>query len=117
MNKVLVRCWELSIPFRQSNAKLYITYPEDNSGHRLITCTNCGEVYAVTISKEVYVGPSLEEKLLSMQCNTCGIALTDNYEFYPETFISDGVKFCYKRSLQMPLEEESIVKEFLSIYD
>jgi len=119
MNKVSVRCWEVenhrlgeSVPDH-----LIITYPEDNSGHELITCLNCGEIYAVTVVKEVYIGPPLAEKVKGIRCVSCGEYLIGNYAYYPETYIADGKQHAYRRNIELPDDKQSIVKELFGIYD
>ena len=119
MNKVSVRCWEVQ-NYRSGEAspdRLFITYPEDNSGHDLITCLNCGKVYAVTVAKEVYVGPPLAEKLKDINCVSCGKLLDGNYGYYPEVYVSDGNQHTHKREIEVPDDNLSIVKEFYGIYE
>lgn len=119
MKKVNVRCWEVRI-FRQGNDSpdiLYVTYPEDNNGYDLITCLKCGKIYAVNVAIEVYVGPSLREKLRNIKCIECGESLGENYAFYPSNYVAGGNIFNYEKSLEIPLVENSIIKEFDGIYD
>lgn len=118
MNKVLVRCWEvLNYVHDDSPHKLYITYPEDNSGHDLICCMSCGAVYAVTVAKEVYVGPPLPEKVKGLKCVNCRNLLEDNYSFYPETYVINGLRYSFVRALEMPDDNLAITKEFYGIYE
>ncbi len=119
MNKVSVRCWEIE-NYRSGAAApdhLFITYPEDNSGHELITCTNCGELYAVTVVKEVYVGPPLSTKVKGLKCIKCGGQLEENFAYYPETYFADGELITYQRDTVMPDDNKSLVKEFYGIYE
>ncbi|MBS3955316.1 MAG: hypothetical protein KGZ88_20390 [Methylomicrobium sp.] len=119
MNKVLVRCWELE-SYQSGVIKphiLYITYPEDNSGHDLITCMECGEIYAVTVVKEVYIGPPLSEKIKELKCVRCGRALDGNYSYYPERYVFDGNSYSFNRPKELPDDKLSIVKEFYGIYE
>ena len=119
MNKVKVRCWNISQwrPGVDRSDELFITYPEDNSGHSLITCLSCGGLFAVTVAKEVYVGPPLEEKLLDAICSQCGRGLRGNWAYYPEAYVVDGQVFSYERASVIPPDEESIVREFDGIYE
>jgi hypothetical protein len=105
-----------NIPSAESDC-LYLTYPEDNSGHNLITCLKCGAVYAVTIAEEVYVGPPLDNKLKGLDCSHCGSSLEGNYAYYPETYIASGKKHSYCRPTEIPPDDQSIVKEFEGIYE
>lgn len=119
MNKVLVHCWEIGIltPSSDQSEKVFITYPEDNSGHTLVTCLSCGAVYAVTVAKEVYVGPPLAEKLSQISCSQCARTLGGNWAYYPETHLVDGKVRSYKRPTRIPPDEESIVREFYGVYE
>ncbi len=119
MNKVKVRCWKVSQhrPGTGSSDELFITYPEDNSGHSLITCLSCGALLAVTVVKEVYVGPPLEEKLSDLSCPECGGALKGNWAYYPEAYVVDGVVCGYERPSVIPPDEESLVMEFYGVYE
>jgi hypothetical protein len=119
MNRVKVRCWAVSqkIPGVARADELFITYPEDNSGHSLITCLSCGRLFAVTVAKEVYVGPPLEDKLLDATCPQCGRGLRGNWAYYPETYVVDGQAFSFERARVIPPDEESFVMEFDGVYE
>ena len=119
MNKVSVRCWEVKDYDIGIEAPhhLYITYPEENSGHDLITCTKCGAIFAVTVAKEVYIGPPLKEKLMSVKCSCCGTPLGNNFAYYPETYMVNGELYSFNRPLEIPSDEDSIIKEFDGIYE
>jgi hypothetical protein len=119
MNKVLVRCWKVENYRVGANASdhLFITYPEDNSGHELITCKNCGELYAITIVKEIYVGPPLNEKLRGIKCIKCAINLDSNFAYYPENYFVNGEMFTYRRDVLIPRDNESLVREFYGVYE
>ena len=119
MKKIPVRCWEVK-NYRLGKAYpdcLFITYPESDNGHDLITCLNCGEIYAVTIVKEVYLGPPLEEKIKGLNCVSCGKPLKNNYASYPDLYIADGKQYAYSRDMVLPSDSQSIVKEFYGIYE
>jgi DNA-directed RNA polymerase subunit N (RpoN/RPB10) len=119
MNKVLVRCWEVEVHRQgaQTPDCLLITYPEENSGHDLITCLQCGQIYAVTVAKEVYVGPPLLQKILDLQCVNCGAPLAHNYAPYPETYVVSGARHSYHRATELPSDESSVIKELYDIYE
>ena len=97
--------------------KLFITYPEDNSGHSLITCLTCGALFAVTVATEVYVGPPLNAKLDAVMCPKCGIRLSDNLAYYPETYVIEGRVHSFERSCSLPPNDELTVEEFDGIYE
>lgn len=63
MQKSLVRCWKIINWQRNNPNELFLSYPEDNRGHSLISCLKCGHIYAVSESRRVYRGPALQEKL------------------------------------------------------
>lgn len=105
-----VRCWEI-------RKGVYITYPEGNLGHELITCLSCGTVYAVDVSRKVYVGPPLEERLKDLACLKCGCNLGTSWAFYPEKHLTDTGRIeVLQRPMQLPPDDQSIVAEFPEIY-
>lgn len=118
MNRVKVRCWKMQVYNQGENPHyLYITYPEDNSGHDLITCLNCGAIYAVTVAKQVYVGPPLQEKIQGVNCTSCRKLLEGNYSYYPDSYIANGKRFSFNRPHDIPPDSESMVMEFEGIYE
>lgn len=112
MSTVKVRCWKIN----NGGDEIFITYPEGNAGHELITCLNCGQVYCVNVAKRVYIGPSLPEKLAEMTCINCKQDLAENWAYYPETYVVDGSVKTFERPSMMPDDSESLVKEFPEIY-
>ena len=119
MIKISVRCWEIK-NYRALETcpdSLFINYLEENSGHELITCISCGEVYDVTVVKEVYIGPPLDKKVKGMKCVNCGGNLEDNFDYYPETYIASGAKYTFTRNMEIPTDKESLVKDFYGIYE
>jgi hypothetical protein len=116
MKKSLVRCWKMTNYASEWKDEICITYPEDNTGHRLITCLNCGMVYSVSVSKMVYIGPPLEQKLTQCSCSRCGKRLAETYGFYPDTYLSHGTVITFERPIRIPPPEESVVEEFEEIY-
>lgn len=119
MNKVLVRCWRLEQirPGTVQPDHLFITYPEGADGHSLITCLRCGALCAVTVTKEIYVGPPLAEKLRDLPCAKCGAVLGGNWAFYPETYLANGQVYAADRPATIPPDDESIVMEFDGVYE
>jgi RNase P subunit RPR2 len=115
MKIIQVRCWHVRATGRKDD--LLITYPEDNQGHALISCLECGAVYAVTVAKQVYFGPPLEQKLQRMKCINCGALLAKTYAAYPDRYRDDnGNVREYDRSSRIPDDEDSIVAELPDIY-
>jgi len=113
MRQDKVVCWE----YEWGNEKIYITYPEDNTGYDLISCLKCGQLYAVNITKQVYIGPPLEEKLNELQCTKCASKLAETYSRYPDKYLSkSGQINCFERPINIPPDNQSIIKEFYSIY-
>lgn len=114
MERTKVRCWEIDVNGRD---RVFITYPEDNYGHDLISCLNCGAIYAASVFKQVYHGPPLSEKLKEINCWKCNELLANTYNLYPDKFLSiSGEIKSFDRLLQIPLDEDSLVEEFYSIY-
>lgn len=119
MKKLQVRCWRVS-QYRLGVTRpdeLFVTYPEDNSGHSLITCLSCGELFAVTVAKEVYIGPPLETKVLGVACPQCGSSLSGNWAYYPDTYVVDGRSYSYDRPAVPPPDEDSELKDLNGIYE
>ena len=119
MKKISVRCWKIEANSLEPgfSEDLFVTYPEGNNGHDLITCTNCGEIYAVTVVTEVYAGPPLAEKVKEINCVGCKVGLDNNYAPYPETFFDNGTLRSYQRDSTIPSDETSILKEFWGLYE
>ena len=114
-----VRCWPISLA--NSAGQLedghWITFPEENQGHDLIVCIGCGHLYAVNITKMVYVGPPLNEKLKTLSCSQCGEILCRSGRQYPETFRdSNGVVLAYERPREIPADGQSVVRDFEQLY-
>ena len=118
MKKDLVRCY-IHNNYRIAGSTpdiLYITYPDCNLGHTLLSCMNCGEIYAVDIQAETYADISLANKLSSLKCVKCGLTLSDVCKPYPETYTKDGVEIQFERPTLYPDNEPSITREFYAIY-
>lgn len=116
MKKVKVRCFQIHLNTVLQD-QLYIAYPEGNAGYDLISCLNCGQVYAVDVEKSVYIGPSIEEKLKELKCIKCQAELANTHSNYPEKYLGcDGKIYLYTRETEMPVDENSIIKEFPEIY-
>jgi hypothetical protein len=117
MKKEKVRCWEIIINNGDQNDAVFITYPEGSMGHRLISCLNCGEIFSVNVTKELYSEMDFNEKVSSTICPRCDSILGNNYHEYPEKYLSkNGMIYKYDRCLRIPEDHLSIVKEFYEIY-
>lgn len=116
MKKVAVRCWEIkNYHTDREPDTLFITYPEGHMGYSLLTCLTCGAIYAVDVSAELYIAP-LDEKLKEVRCTHCNNFLSNNYAYYPETYVKNGKIYHFKREMVIPPDEESVIKEFEAIY-
>jgi DNA-directed RNA polymerase subunit RPC12/RpoP len=114
-----VRCWPISLPNKDGALESghWITFPEDNSGHDLIVCTNCGHLYAVNIARMVYVGPTLAEKLETVHCVRCGKQLNECGMKYPEVYLdASGSVLHYERDSEIPSDDQSVVRDFDQLY-
>lgn len=120
MKPVKVRCWPVrncvSLDGKMVAHDLWITYPDQGMGHRLITCLACGAVYCVDQIKEVY-DLALEQRLAKLTCERCGKALAENWAEYPDTYVVDGTSHRFPRESVIPATEDSEVREFPGIYD
>jgi DNA-directed RNA polymerase subunit N (RpoN/RPB10) len=97
--------------------ELFITYPEGEMGHRLICCKSCGKVYAVNVTKQLYIEPDINLRLSSMKCISCGESLHNNWHYYPEKYLgADGKLQSFERSIVIPPDSESIIEEFPEIF-
>jgi hypothetical protein len=118
MIKSKVRCWKVE-QWRKGEKSpdlIYITYPEDNSGHNLLSCLKCGHIYAVSVTKLVYTGPPLVEKLKGMSCIQCGTNLDQSLTSYPDRYFVNGLIFEFSRPKEIPPASDSLVMEFDEIY-
>lgn len=119
MKKEPVRCWPISLPNKDGKLESghWITFPEDNSGHDLVVCINCGHLYAVNIARMVYVGPPLEVKLGAINCVQCGRRLSECGKGYPETYRdASGAVQRYERHSELPSDDLSVVRDFEQLY-
>lgn len=112
MKQSKVRCWELA-------PGVFISYPEGNWGHALISCLNCGQVYAVDQGLEVYLGPPLAKKLSEsrVMCVKCTEPLDAYWAEYPDRRLGeDGKVVSFERPFEIPPDSTSLVMEFPEIY-
>jgi len=112
MKTVLVRCWKIG-PHRE----LLITYPEGDMGHRLICCKTCGQIYAVNVTKQLYIEPDINKHLGTTRCLKCAAPLVDNWVYYPDQYVGRDGKLCdYERPIEIPSDADSIVESFPEVY-
>ena len=113
MIKEQVRCWRVG-----KNDELFITYPECDQGHRLIACCSCGKVYAVNVLKQLYNELDLDQYLNNNKiiCVQCSIDLNNNWVYYPDTYVENNCIRTFKRTSEIPKDEDSIIVELLEIY-
>ena len=118
MIKSKVRCWKVEHwrKGEKSPDQIYITYPENNSGHNLLSCLRCGHIYSVSVTKLVYIGSPLVEKLKGMCCIQCGTNLDRSLTAYPDRYFVDGQILEFKRPKEIPPASDSLVMEFDEIY-
>lgn len=112
-----VRCWKVH-KADAVNGVVFATYPSGNSGHTLHSCSLCGHVYAVDLSVQVYLGPSIEEIIRNKQCSRCAASLSGSLHRYPETFVGhDGEKKEWERPFEIPHAEDSLILDFEDLYE
>ena len=119
MKTILVRVWKVIAHNSRYGEidELTISYPEGNNGYDLIVCLKCGKVHAASVAKQVYVGPSLEEKIKASKCAGCGHSLLDGWSRYPDRYIGHtGEILEFSRPLLMPDLADSLVQEFPDLY-
>jgi hypothetical protein len=107
-----VRCWKTGL-----HLGLFITYPEGDMGHRLICCKSCGQIHAVSVTKQLYIEPDLDMHLRSVMCVGCAKLLGNNWAFYPDTYVgADGQLYAYERSQEIPNDSDSLVMSFPEVF-
>lgn len=119
MKKVQVRCWEITVPKCGDCAQtaVLVTYAEGDYGYELRSCLECGEIYAVDVAWESYLGPPLDEALRQLNCANCGCSLAESSSEYPSKFLcSNGVVSSVERPPEAPAFEASQIRELYGIY-
>ncbi len=117
MNLTQVRCWKIHAPGADHGDDLLITYPEGHYGHALWSCLKCGQIYAAGVEDEMYLGPSVQEKINSIICIQCGASLANSAAPYPEKYRDhEGDTCIYERSRIIPNDEDSMVIKLPDIY-
>ena len=119
MKTLKLPCWRVQDyrPWEKKSNSLFITYPEAHMGYDLITCLDCGEVYAIAVTMEMYRGP-LPEILSGISCRKCGANLGKSYAKYPDTYRGpNGEKITFERSRLIPGDKERVFVEFNTITD
>jgi len=112
-----VRCWEESVSHGGESQVLLLTYPEGSLGYRLVSCLQCGTVYAANVTKQLYVGPSLPELLGTLVCQKCGAQLGTSGHPYPEKYLGiDGEVHSYERPPEIPQDSDAVVRELPDLY-
>ncbi len=112
-----IRCWKLKVYCGEKEQEIYITFPENEMGYKLISCLKCGKIYSANITKEIYIGPDIETLMSNISCEECGSNLGINGALYPEKYLGlDKLTHEYKRSLEIPDDKDSIICEFPELY-
>ncbi len=115
MKRVLIRCWEEVVcgPGSTIGDTIYIPSAEAHMGFRLIQCGECSEIYAISISAEMYSDTDLIEGLC---CVSCACQLAHHAHEYPRTYRKqDGEVGHIDPSFFDLNDERSITQAFYSI--
>ncbi len=122
MKKSKSKCYNV-VSFDQNLKPIqsvYLTYRSDmGQGYTFLSCLECGTIYLYDSEHEVYVGPSLEEKLTKTNCCKCNSQLSKSAKAYPEEFLGEDKKihkFYNPYLVTMPPEEDLVVEEFWDLY-
>lgn len=116
MKKTNVLCWkEHSVINDKSSTILYYTFPEHAYGHDLLSCHNCGEVYAYDVMAPEYLIP-LSKKLEETNCIKCGKKLSETAKPFPETYLGEDGKIYKSKRVWSPVDEDGIFEEFWDLY-
>lgn len=119
MKIVQISCWEKYLFDSETNkqTRVITTYPEDNIGYDLISCLSCGQIYAIDISKEVYIGPERKVKLKTVNCIQCNKILAKTVAPYPEKYrLETGKILEWKRDMELPNDDDAIIEKVYGIY-
>jgi hypothetical protein len=117
MRKSLVRCQKIeNWRGRENPDILYLAQSQDNIGFDLLSCLNCGHIYAVDISSMVYTGPAINKKLSEINCITCNSILLDTAEKYPDKYMSEGKIIEFDPPNEIPEDKDLVVISFDEIY-
>ena len=116
MKKLTTRCWKRrSVLSDESSTILYYTIPEHSYGCELISCLNCGEVYAYDVMAPLYIKP-LEGVLEETNCIKCNKKLSETSRPFPDVYLGeDGKVYKFVRRAT-PNDENSIIHEFWDLY-
>jgi|GEM_PF-5443544 len=115
MKRVLIRCWEEIVcgPDSSTGDTIYIPSSEAHMGFRLIQCGECGEIYAISISTEMYSDTDL---VAGLRCVSCSCQLAQHAYEYPKTYRKqDGKAGRIDLSFFDLNDERSIMQAFYSI--
>lgn len=130
MKKIELKCWKvfksgltdtplkrLSYIEKEGDVLYYRPMqPEAHYGHDLVSCLNCGEIYAIPISVEMYHEPR-EAKLKKTNCVNCAKNLEETAKSYPDFYLGKDQKV-YKALKKYGDENDDnmIFREFWDLY-
>ena len=116
MKKIQVPCWRHhEIPGDFSSDLVYYTIPRHSYGYHLMSCTNCGEIYAYDVMAPFYI-KSLEEILNEADCVKCGKKMSDSSKPYPDFFLNSQRNIKKSNYVRAGKEQDVIKKEFWDLY-
>jgi len=128
MKKARVYCWKIfksgltDTPLKRFS---YIEKEEDvlyylprqtsaHYGYELVSCLNCGEIYANDISAELYI-ESREKRLQKTNCIKCGKNLGQTAKPYPDFYLGQDGKI-NRSPEKFRYGDDAIVHEFWDLY-
>jgi hypothetical protein len=112
MKLVKIRCWRVG-----EGMKDIVTYPESEDGHRLVMCSACCQVHAVSVVKQMYIEPNLAKYMRERSCWKCGRQFGDDWQYYPKHLVDDrGNTLPGESPGRLPGDEESVIVELPDVY-
>ncbi len=108
--------WDVQVRVGLATEAVFVSYPRTDIGYDLLQCIECGQVYAVEIGYETYIGPPRMQRLRGAMCVACGAELSTSVVEYPMTFLcKDGTVGHMVKSSIAPTTDP-VFRELPSIY-
>jgi hypothetical protein len=114
MKQKLVRCYRGfgTVPGKW-NVEVFYTM----CSLKLFTCIECGEIFIIDFENPRFAGMKAEQIAGDAKCSKCERLLRETIRPYPESFRTDeGLVGHFDPMSEIPLDSESLVKEFIQIW-
>lgn len=128
MKKARVYCWKIFKPgltdtplkrfsYIEKEEDVLYYLPRQTSAHygyELVSCLNCGEIYANDISAELYIEPRAK-RLQKTNCIKCGENLGKTAKPYPDFYLGQDRKI-HRSPEKFRYGDDAITHEFWNLY-